>query len=309
MTPTRARATRDLRGGVLVVDKPPGPTSHDIVHVVRLALGHPRIGHTGTLDPFATGVLGLVVGRATRLAQFFADADKEYTARIRLGTATDTYDATGSVTFAAPGGTPWPDAVALRTALAGFEGTRDQMPPPFSAKKSGGIPAYERARQGHAVELRPARVTAHALELRAADGADLEVRVHCSAGFYVRSLAHDLGSALGLGGHLVGLRRTRSGTFTEAEAVGLELVLLDPDDAIARLVPLEALLTEWPGLVLDEEGAHRVRHGLPVGRSHIRAWPGGDLPQRARLLGPDGLLLAVADRQPGGVLHPGLVLG
>lgn len=298
----------DARGGVLVVDKRPGLTSHDVVHVVRRALGGPRVGHTGTLDPFATGVLALVVGRATRLAQFFAGADKEYLAQIRLGSSTNTYDVTGTVTAVRPASRPLPGRDALVEALAGFQGEQEQVPPPFSAKKAGGVPAYERARRGDAVALQPVRVRAYAIDLLRADGEDVEVRVRCSAGYYVRSLAHDLGAALGVGGHLAGLRRIRSGDFRLEDAADLELVLREPARAAAMMVPLEALLPEFPAVVLTGEGERRVRHGLAVGGGHADHWP-APLPARARLLDPQGQLLAVADRQPGGLLHPGLVVG
>lgn len=298
----------DIRGGVLVVDKRPGLTSHDVVHIVRRALGGVRVGHTGTLDPFATGVLALVVGRATRLAQFFSGADKEYLAQIRFGFATDTYDGTGTTTFTSPDSRPLPDRAEVARVLAGLEGAHEQVPPPFSAKKAGGVPAYERARRGQAVALSPVLVTAHALDLVRVDGGTIEVRIHCSAGYYVRSLAHDLGAALGVGGHLVGLCRTRSGPFRLEDALDLELVLREPERGLERMIPLEALLPDIPAFGLTSEGERRVRHGLPVGLAH-RADGSGSVPARARLLDAHGLLLAVADRQEDGVLHPGLVLG
>lgn len=297
---------RDLRGGVLVVDKPAGLTSHDVVHVVRRALGHPRVGHTGTLDPFATGVLPLVIGKATRLAQFYAGADKEYLARITFGWATDTYDCTGE-RLASPA-QAMPGREAIVSALQGFVGPLDQVPPPFSAKKAGGTPAYERARRGQAVELPPVRVTAHALAVTAAGSDWVAVQVHCSAGYYVRSLAHDLGRVLGVGAHLTDLRRTRSGVFTLAQSIGLEPILRDPAVALARLVPLEALLPHLPGAAVTEEGLAWIRHGRLLGPAQLigPTPPAGDEP--VRLLDPDGRLVAVGTRQAGGVLHPGLVL-
>ena len=298
----------DLRGGVLVVDKPAGLTSHDVVHVVRRALGRPRGGHTGTLDPFATGVLPLVIGKATRLAQFYAGADKEYVARIAFGWATDTYDGTGERTMCpAPAeAMPGPDAIA--TALQSFVGPHDQVPPPYSAKKTGGTPAYERARRGQLVELPPVRVTAHALAITATGADWVTVQVHCAAGYYVRSLAHDLGRLLGVGAHLTDLRRVRSGVFTLEQSIGLEPVLRDPGVALTRLVPLEGLLTHLPGLAVTEEGLAWIRHGRPLGPSQLAgpAPPAGADP--VRLLDPDGRLVAVGTRQAGGFLHPGLVL-
>lgn len=299
---------RDLRGGVLVVDKPAGLTSHDVVHVVRRAMGHPRVGHTGTLDPFATGVLPLVIGKATRLAQFYAGADKEYLARITFGWATDTYDGTGERLASPAPPEAMPGREAIVSALQGFVGPLDQVPPPFSAKKACGTPAYERARRGQAVELPPVRVTAHSLAVTATGPDWVGVQVHCSAGYYVRSLAHDLGRVLGVGAHLTDLQRIRSGVFTLAQSVGLEPVLRDPAVALERMVPLEALLTHLPGAAVTEEGVAWIRHGRPLGPAQLLgpAPPAGDQP--VRLLDPDGRLVAVGTWQAGGVLHPGLVL-
>lgn len=299
---------RDLRGGVIVIDKPPGLTSHDVVHVVRRALGGVKVGHTGTLDPFATGVLPLVVGRATRLAQFYAASDKEYEARVRFGFATDTYDGTGEATTAPAGPEVLPGRDAITEALAGFVGTHDQVPPQFSAKKAGGTPAYELARRGRTVEIPAVRVTAHALELIATQGEWATIRVHCSAGYYVRSLAHDLGRLTGAGAHLGELRRTRSGPFCEDHAIGLEPVLRDAEAGLAHMVPLDALLPEIPEVSLTEEGVQWVRHGRLIGPGQIAGGGGGETGARARLVGPDGCLLAIADRREDGLLHPGLVL-
>jgi tRNA pseudouridine55 synthase len=213
--------------GILVVDKPAGPTSHDVVDRVRRAIGVRRIGHTGTLDPFATGVLALVVGRATRLAQFLTAADKAYDATIRLGIATDTYDLTGRVAGASPGspddglppGAAFPDRAAVEQVLATFLGTYPQAPPPFSAKKIDGVRAYVKARQGTPVEPRPVVVSAHELALESVEGGVVRVRIRCSTGFYVRALAHALGERLGVGAHLEALRRTRSAGFGIDDAV------------------------------------------------------------------------------------------
>ncbi len=299
----------EARGGVLVVDKPAGMTSHDVVHSVRRALGGVRVGHTGTLDPFATGVLPLVVGRATRLAPYYAGAGKTYLATIRLGRATTTYDYTGDTAWEPPASHPLPTAEAVARAVAAFVGPHDQVPPPFSAKKAGGVPAYERARRGESVVLKPVRVTAHALDVETVEGDLVTLRVDCSAGYYVRSLAHDLGRVLGTGGHLAALRRTRSGPFGIEASVGLEPVLREPASAWSNLIPLDALLADVPAVVLTEEGVARVQHGRDIEPAHAVGGPGGAWPARARLLGPDGRLWAVADLAAGGVLHPGLVLG
>ena len=227
--------------GVLVIDKPAGPTSHDVVAVVRRAIGLTRVGHTGTLDPLATGVLPLVIGSATRLASFMSGADKEYVARIRIGAATETYDAetAGSRVTQAEARCPTLAAVSALTeaavaeAVSTFAGRYLQTPPPYSAKKVGGTPAYKLARQGKPVDVKPVEVTVTEIELRSyADGL-AEVRLVCSSGFYVRSLAHDLGQRLGCGAHLEGLQRTRAGAFRLEEAVPLgDLVAGGP--AVAR---------------------------------------------------------------------------
>jgi len=298
----------DSRGGVIVVDKPAGMTSHDVVHVVRRAFGGMRAGHTGTLDPFATGVLALVLGRATRLAQFFSGADKEYLADIRLGSATDTYDATGTVTFTAAVPCNTPTYADVERVLADLRGAQEQTPPPFSAKMSGGIRAYTRARQGLPVDLRPASVTAYALDGIAIDGDTVRVHVHCSAGYYVRSLAHEVGRALGIGGHLIALRRVRSGAFGLAGARSLEDVLLRPEAALEQIQPLDTLLPEIPAVHVTPEGAVRVAHGQAVAPGHTFGAAGDPVPLRVRLIGPDGRLLALADRREGNALHPSLVL-
>jgi tRNA pseudouridine55 synthase len=296
------------RGGVLVLDKPPGPTSHDIVHVVRRSLRLKRVGHTGTLDPFATGVLPLVVGRATRLAQFYGSNEKTYLATIRLGWATDTYDGTGERTTDVTPDTALPGREAVEAALRTFAGAQDQVPPRYSAKKAGGTPAYEMARKGQAVTLPPVRVVAHELTVLGTGIGTVEVRVRCSAGYYVRSLAHDLGHALGVGAHLEALRRTRSGVFGLEDSVGLELVLTDPDAAFARVVPLDTLLPDWPSGTVTAQGMEWIGHGRMLGPEQF-AGPVPDGPgDRVRLLAPDGQLLALGTRQPGGLLHPGLVL-
>lgn len=298
----------ELRGGVLVIDKPAGLTSHDVVHVVRRALGRPKVGHTGTLDPFATGVLPLVVGKATRLAQFYAGAGKEYEARIRFGFATDTYDGTGQPTTPVAEASALPDRDAVAGALAAFVGTHDQVPPAYSAKKTDGTPAYERARKGEAVTVPPVRVTAHAIDLLDAGQDWATIRVRCGAGYYVRSLAHDLGHRLGVGAHLAELRRIRCGEFGLDDAVGLEPVLVDGSVGLARIVPLDVLLPHLPAARLTTQGVEWVKHGRPLGPAQLQGPVPGSGAEKVRLLGPDGQLLAVADRQGDGFLHPKLVL-
>ncbi len=308
--------------GVLVIDKPPGCTSHDVVARVRRALGESRIGHTGTLDPLATGVLPLVIGRATRLASMLSGADKQYEAGVRLGYATDTYDSTGSVTSAARHsddagrrlavtGLEGIDITRIEAALAAFRGTYEQTPPKFSAKKIDGVAAHRRARRNQEVEMQPVRVSVSELVLLGyADGL-AQLRVTATAGFYVRSLAHDLGAALGCGAHLESLRRTRAGEFDLEQAVPLDQIQSEGAAAARLMVPLGQLLTGMPAVVLTERGAIRAGHGNAVGRDDLRDPAQAlDTPGRSkvRLLSGDGALLGLAEPTPAGLLHPVVVL-
>jgi len=285
--------------GGLVVDKPAGLTSHDVVAAARRALGQPRIGHTGTLDPLATGVLVLLLGRATRLAQFLASAQKTYLATVAFGQATSTYDAEG-----APIGPTCPDVVdrvRLDAALEGFRGAFLQTPPAVSAKKVGGHRAYDLARSQEPVTLAPVAVEVRALDVVEFDGRRLVVRVTASAGFYVRSLAHDLGMGLGVGGHLTALRREQSGRLTLADGLAFAVMMTDAVEVARRVVPMADLLGDWPTATLGDEQRAAVGHGRPF--AHPAAGPAG----RVRLLGPDGALLGLAEGRAG-LLHPVLVL-
>jgi tRNA pseudouridine55 synthase len=308
--PARASVDRPdaaARGGVLVIDKPAGPTSHDIVAVVRRRLRGAKVGHTGTLDPLATGVLPLVIGRATRLARYLSGADKEYDAVIEFGRATDTCDASGRVVFEAAAGSGPPPAEAVASVLAGFRGAWMQTPPAYSARLAGGIRAYEQARRGETVEREPCKVTVSELDLLSLDGLRLRVRLVASAGFYVRAFAHEMGRQLGCGAYLVTLRRLRSGPFGLSEAVPLGAL----DDAALedRVLPLESLLTGWPEVVLTPAGTEWAAHGRDLGpgqcRDGLTAAPAG---RPVRLLAPDGRLVGVAAMTPGGVLHPDVIL-
>ncbi len=295
--------------GVLVVDKPEGPTSHDVVTWCRRRLDTRAVGHTGTLDPMATGVLVLVIGRATRLAQFLSSQPKAYDAAIRLGVSTDTWDWTGTAASPAYEG-PWPDAATVESSLSGMAGIRLQTPPPFSAKKIEGERAHRLARRGEVVRVEPATVELHACEILTLQPPLVRVRLRCSAGFYVRSLAQDLGRALGCGACLESLRRTASGSFTLADATDLTVFEADPAIAAARLVPLERLLPDLPALRLDEADARRAAHGnevtAPGGLADDARLAGAAL---VRLFGPDGSLLAIArPTERPGVLHPAVVL-
>jgi tRNA pseudouridine55 synthase len=294
--------------GVLVIDKPEGPTSHDIVARCRKALGTRAIGHLGTLDPIATGVLVLVIGRATRLAQFLSSQSKSYDATFRLGLTTDTWDRTGTPSAPEEPGTR-PDAAEVAAALSRFAGVRPQVPPPFSAKKIGGVRAHVLARRGQGVAVEPASVELLSGELLGMEFPLVRIRLRTSAGYYVRSLVHDLGQALGCGACLEQLRRTASGTFTVADAIGPAAVEEDPAGAVARLVPLQRLLPDVPAVHLDENGARRASHGneipVPTGPGCPEVAGAGAV----RLFGPDGSLLGVA-RPAGrpGFLHPAVVL-
>jgi tRNA pseudouridine55 synthase len=305
--------------GVLVIDKPTGPTSHDVVSRARRALREKRIGHTGTLDPLATGVLALVIGKATRLAPFLSANDKEYEATVRLGTATDTYDALGRP--ASSGSTPVAqiDATHIEAALARFLGTFEQVPPPFSAKKIAGVPAYKLARKQKDVELAAVPVTVHAIELLELARGAARLRMTTSAGFYVRSLAHDLGAALGCGGHLEALRRTRAGRFGLDRAVPLEALEQNPEAATAQIISLSDVLPELPSIQLTDAGAERAAHGNfvtpqdfadtgPVPVFAAAAASPGTGPVRVRVMNGEGRLLAIATAGPDGVLRPSVVL-
>ncbi len=297
--------------GVLVIDKPEGPTSHDIVAAARRLLGVRQIGHTGTLDPMATGVLPLAVGRATRLVQFLTGADKTYDATVRLGVVTDSYDRLGTI-IASDAPASWPDAADLDQALDAFRGAFLQAPPPYSAKKIDGIRAYVRARRGDTSVL-PAPVPVHvrALELLGYAPPLVRVRLTCSPGFYVRALAHDLGGRLGTGAILDALRRTASGSFTLQQALPVD-ALADATRVAAALVPLAGLLTGWPSAVLVREGLNHVIHGRDVGPEDMAKPPDGSdgSPQaRVRLLSEEGDLVAIAEpTERPGFLHPALVL-
>jgi tRNA pseudouridine55 synthase len=298
---------RSFADGALVIDKPAGPTSHDIVAAVRRMSGG-KVGHTGTLDPLATGVLPLLVGRATRLAQFLGDAHKVYEAGIRFGWATDTGDAAGKPLGSETDVQPRPEHLAA--ALDRFRGTFDQTPPAYSAKRVGGRRSYDLARADRALELEAVPVTVHALDLVRLDASVAILRIVCSAGFYVRSLAHDLGVAIGCGAHLTSLRRLASGRFTLDHAIGLGQALTDHEAALAAVIPMADILPDLPALHITASDVERVRRGLDLAASETGnplVARGGT---RVRLLAPDGTLTAVATRVEGtGALHPAVVLG
>lgn len=294
---------------MLVVDKPAGMTSHDVVAIARRCLRERHIGHTGTLDPFATGVLPLAIGRATRLARFMSASMKVYEATIRFGITTDTCDVTGRVEQRTDE-RPTPEAV--RMALTAMLGEHHQRPPQFSAKKVAGQRAYDLARAGVPVSLTPVPVTLASFEILQENVERVTVCLTCSAGFYVRALARDLGEQLGTGACLEALRRTRSGTFTLEGAVTIEE--LDAGQGPARLRPLSSLLRDMPAVVAAPEGRVRIGHGQPLRKAdiaHRLPSVGDPAPDGhwVRVLDAGGELLAVAElRQMDGALLPRVVL-
>jgi tRNA pseudouridine55 synthase len=301
---TRRPARAGAPEGGLVVDKAAGLTSHDVVALARRALGQARIGHTGTLDPMATGVLPLLLGRATRLARFLAADRKTYEAAVRFGQSTSTYDAEGLPV--GPAAWDLPDRAAVEAVLARFRGRFEQVPPAVSAKRVGGHRAYALARAAKPVTLEPVTVEVTRLELAGFDGTVATVVIDCSAGFYVRSLAHDLGIALGVGGHLVALRRTRSGRFALDDSVSIQRIVDDPHCTSAHVIGMAELLSDLPVRPLSPTEAADVAKGRPVADADVGA-SGRLASSFVRLLDADGALAAVAEPR-GGSLHPLVVL-
>ena len=247
---------------VLPIDKPEGPTSHDIVAMARKALGIRKVGHTGTLDPFASGLLLLCVGRATRLAEYLTGLGKSYDAVARLGMTTDTEDREGQP-VEERGGWSELSEETVAAAMAGFMGTIDQVPPQFSAKKVGGVAMHRRARLGEHVELAPRSITVHELGLSSLDLPFMKFRVSCSSGTYVRSLARDIGEELGVGAHLTGLRRTSIGAHTLEQAITPDQVSDSEAVSRAALSPLDAL-GHLPIVVVDKSRRDRLASGQTV---------------------------------------------
>lgn len=291
--------------GVLVIDKPQGITSHDVVATARRGLREKRIGHTGTLDPLATGVLPLVIGQATRLARFLTASDKSYEATIRFGMTTDTYDVTGTE-LTRSGLTPTREA--LDASLASLRGEYLQTPPAFSAKKVSGNRAYDLARRQQAPQLTPVPVRVSRAEVTAFDGARASIALSCSAGFYVRSFAHALGERLGVGACLEALRRTRSGDFGLDGAMTFDQLQRGPEHATGWLTPLDTLLPGVPAVTVAPDALAWVTHGRELGPGCYQPHLAGS-PDWIRLLDRDGRLLAMATRgSTPGALHPSIVL-
>jgi len=303
--------------GVIVIDKPEGLTSHDVVVAARRLLGEKRIGHTGTLDPLATGVLPLACGRATRLVRFLSAAEKEYEATVLFGVTTDTLDVTGEE-ISRSGRVP--SRETLVAALRSFEGEQLQVPPAYSAKKVAGRRAYVLARRDEPVALDPVPVRVSRAELLEYGNDRCRVRLTCSAGFYVRALVRDLGERCGTGATLEALRRTRSGDFALDEAIDLDTLgpvrdRTNPESRVPNpgmetaLIPMERLLPGFPAVTVTAEGLTRVSHGQHVRPVDLT----GDAPVGAagwvRLLDSSGALVGLGTPQRlSGFLHPEVVL-
>lgn len=268
---------QNVVSGVLVVDKPIGLTSHDVVQVIRRGTNIRRAGHTGTLDPRASGVLVVLIGPAVRLSEYVSASDKRYQATIRLGSSTDTYDADGVVTQSNVS----VDSITeeqFNEALEQFIGEIEQVPPPYSAIKVKGKRAYEMAREGEEVELAPRKIQVYSLEVLEWAPPEVVIDVYCSSGTYVRSLANDLGNTLGCGAHLVGLRRTKSGRFTLRDAVPLRRLQegFDAGDWYRHLIPAAEALADWPMVELNADSVELIRHGHRVpAEAEAKGWARG----------------------------------
>ena len=289
-----------------MIDKPAGITSHDVVSRLRRITGEKSIGHLGTLDPMATGVLPLLLGKYTRLAQFFSTAEKSYTGTIRFGFATDTYDAEGEPTGPDCSGDFSFNIEEIRKAAERFHGAMDQLPPAFSAKKIAGTPAYKLAREGKPVELKTAKVNIKAFEIIALNGSEACFTMSISAGGYVRSVAHELGQDLGCGAHLSSLRRTQAGVFTLADARTLdELIPLTGNlDAleIASIHP-RSLLPQMPAVTGDAQALGRLRNGAQANLPEFSRAP------LVKVFASQRELVGVAQRVAGTLFQPILVMG
>jgi tRNA pseudouridine55 synthase len=281
--------------GFLVIDKPEGMTSHDVVQVVRRRLGMRKVGHLGTLDPMATGVLPLALGKATRLVGFLKGGRKTYEGTIRLGFATNTYDREGEPDSDVT--EPRVTQEQLSQQAAGMLGEQLQMPPPFSAKKVQGVPAYRLARHGKPVSLTacPVQIDALSFTLSGPATDEVDFAICCSAGTYVRSVAHDLGISLGCGAHLVRLRRTRSGEFSLQQAMSLtDFHQVMHEDLKARLIPLNQVLIDYPALRVDTETETAIALGKLFSCEGLERQPDSAETSWHRVLSSEGLLIALA---------------
>lgn len=289
--------------GVLNINKPSGVTSHDVVQTVRSILKQKRVGHTGTLDPLATGVLVLCIGQATRIARFLEAGEKEYQAVMRLGVTTDTLDADGRI-LETRAYTP-PDKAEVLRVLHGFIGTLMQRPPAYSAVKVGGVASYKLARAGKEEPLKPRSVTIYGIDLIAYEDPFITITVRCSKGVYIRTLCAEIGEKLGSGAHLTGLVRTRSGRFLKEDSVTTDQLAVLSLEGIDRiLVPIDRALADMPAITVNDEQAGRINHGNRIAR------PDRDRISREGVLirthDQTGRLIALA-RTAGGELAPEVV--
>ncbi len=300
----RTGVTTDQGGtleGVLVVHKEAGWTSHDVVAKVRRLLGGSKVGHAGTLDPSATGVLPILVGRATRIAEYLINWDKEYRAVLRLGETTDTQDATGQVLNRVDPCEVTEDV--LQTVIARFRGVQQQLPPMYSAVKVGGQPLYKAARAGRTVDRVERSIAIHQLEIVAVHGRDVVMRIVCSKGTYVRTLCADIGQALRVGGHLYALERRRVGPLSIEQAVTIDQVAghLATGTLPMQFISLDQLLFQLPAVVVNAEQAQRVLHGSPIFPVEVGQLPASPSTVSVRLKNEAGQLLAIGTHDTGGV--------
>jgi len=288
--------------GVIVTDKPTGMTSHDVVNRVRRILGQKTVGHLGTLDPMASGVLPMVVGNLTRLAQFYMKSEKAYEGEIRFGFATDTYDAEGDAV--APAEPVNIDRLRLEEIAAQFRGVIQQVPPPFSAKKILGVPAYKLARKKKDVLLEPVQVEVKELEIIGLEANGARFRARVSSGTYLRCIAHEMGQKLGCGAHLSSLRRTAVGEFLLAEAVTLEQLTesAEAGDPGRCFIHPRKLLPDFPAVTADDAAAAMIRSGRSVNLPEFSS------AKMVKVFQGQRELMAVATRIAGTLFHAGIVL-
>ncbi len=287
--------------GVVVIDKSPGLTSHDVVNRVRRILGQRTVGHLGTLDPSATGVLPIVLGNLTRLAQFYVHSEKTYEGVIRFGFATDTYDADGQPT--APKQEVHITLDEVRALAAHFHGVIEQMPPPFSAKKVAGVPAYKLARKKQEVELKPVQVEIKEFEILGTTADQATFRARVAAGTYIRSVAHEMGRKLGCGAHLASLRRTAVAEFTIEDAHSLQALetAMQQGSAESLLVHPRKLVPQLPSVTADEASTALIRSGRAVNLPEMSRAP------QVKVFAGQRDLIAIATRIAGTLFHPGIV--
>ena len=282
-----------MPSGIIIVDKPQDWTSQDVAAKLRGVFHERRVGHGGTLDPMATGVLPVFIGRATRAVEFFEAAEKEYVAGLRLGLETNTQDVTGETLREAPADVT---RAQLETVLKQFLGPQEQLPPMYSAVKIGGKKLYELARQGKTVERKPRRIEIPELELLDGGGNEYQIRVRCSKGTYIRTLCHDIGQALGCGGCMSSLRRTKAGCYGLEQAVPLETLIACGDPA-RLLLPVDSLFQDLPATTVSQRSLKAVYNGAPVPAGHLA-------PGTYRVYDPNGVFLMVGTVKSG-MLHTG----